>query len=125
MPEYIVDKNGTKKLKQSFTRIPKHIRNTFKQVTEEGESIQKSMIANGYSKNSAQKVAVTQTKAWSVLLEQYLPDESLAQAHNAVLIQSKDLTNKMRAVDLAYKLKKRYDDTPDRDITVNIIFGSA
>jgi len=109
MPEYITDKNGVKKIhphqvdkhkRPALNRIPEHVRRVFEDVTEKGMPVSTAMIANGYAESTANRLSITNTKSWQHLLDTRLSDDKLSTAHEDILNQTKDLTNRMRAVDL-------------------------
>ena len=135
MPEYITDKNGVKKIKSnqvdnhkkpSFQRVPEHVRKVFEDVTENGKSVSGAMVDHGYAQHTANRLSIKNTKSWQYLLDTRLSDDALSSAHSDILTQTKDLTNRMRAVDLGYKLKRKYEDTEQGSVEVNITFnGSA
>lgn len=85
-----------------------------------------AMRQAGYSPNTARApTKLTNSKAWSELLEQYLPDDRLLQKHDEALeaVKWNDFTGerepdqsiRLRATELGYKIKGKLSDN-----TVNI-----
>jgi hypothetical protein len=57
-----------------------------KNITENHRSVSRAMIEAGYSKHTASKPSnLTKTKSWQELMQQYLPDDLLAQKHFELL----------------------------------------
>lgn len=81
-------------------------------------NIKDAMLKAGYSPSTArQQETVTKSKAWPVLLEQFLPDDKLLKKHDEAMEATKqdqytgeispDHTIRLRAVELGYKVKNR------------------
>lgn len=95
-----------------------------KAMVENGGIISKAMVSAGYSKataNTPQKL--TESLGWKELMEQYLPDDLIAQKHRELLDASTiagtpDYTSIKSGVDMAYKLKGSY--APDKTVSVNV-----
>lgn len=94
----------------------------------ERTSMTQAAIAEGYSANYAKSGVLQKTDTWNDLVEKYLPDDALAQAHieglKAKLVKTAtdegqitdekfypDHQTRFKFLDSAYKLKKRYDNT--------------
>ncbi len=88
----------------------------------------KVMLAAGYSKETSEKPQnLTESKGWQELMAEYLPDKLLAEKHKEILNSPRIVTRyvkgeivdeyeetspqAVKALDMAYKLKKRYSDT--------------
>lgn len=55
-------------------------------VLKEGKSVSKAMREAGYSKGTSKNPKnLTNSRAWNELLEKYLPDKDLADAHKQLL----------------------------------------
>lgn len=82
----------------------------------------------GYSQATADHPKdLTESKGWQELMEEYLPDKHLAEMHKQFLDSPRIITRyvkgeivdeyeetspqAVKALDMAYKLKKRYSDT--------------
>ncbi len=95
-------------------------RKSLKNLSENVGSIGKAMKKAGYSESTCKTPQrLTESKGWKELLDENLSELSLTQEHKKVLLQDKDLGNKMKAVDIGYKLRKKYDDKGD--ININLI----
>ncbi len=72
------------------------------------KSVSSAMREAGYSKRSAEKPQeLTRSKGWHELMDDYLPDETLFQAHR-MLLQSRDWRARSAALGMAYRLKGKY-----------------
>lgn len=118
IPTYFPDKKNN-----SVVLVPEPIRNVWDKVVNQGISMKQAMLEEGYTERSASSGLVARTEGWQLLVEQCMSDQTLLSEHKKVLLQDDDLTNKMRAVETAYKIKKKYDEEQDKDIQVNIIFN--
>ena len=104
----------------------------FKEVVR-GSTIKSAMVKAGYSKETSKRTnKVTRTKGWQELLEQHLPDSVLAKKHRELLNKREikytyvdgkkegELTDQpetqavSKALDMAYRLKGRYEDEKDK-----------
>ena len=97
----------------------------FHDVVVNGERITTAMRANGWADGTANSPKkLTTTRDWQELLATYVPDDLLAREHNKVLVQDRDLSNKMRAVETGYKLKGKLSsgEGVDNDIKIAIVF---
>lgn len=85
------------------------------------KSVSSAMREVGYSKHTASRPSnLTQSKGWKQLMDEYLPEEELAKLHKEQL-QAKTTTRlgdevsdndaRLRALDLAYKLRGNYKPT--------------
>lgn len=78
------------------------------------KAVSKVMKEAGYSDSSATKPSVlTKSKSWEQLLEEYMPDELLANRNNWLINHEKpEAVN--AGLERAYKAKKKYpkDDMP-------------
>jgi hypothetical protein len=97
-----------------------------------GTAMLKAGYGKGYAKNPKK---LTSTKSWQELMNEFLPDSLIAEKHKALLDKKEIIvvrngkesetivtdqidTNAVKAgVDMAYKLKKRYEN-PDQTIIV-------
>lgn len=74
-------------------------------------NVSKTMLKVGYSPKSAKDPQrLTKSKSWPELLEKYFPDDKLLDKHNEIL-DSEDSLPRLRALDMAYKLKNKYPAT--------------
>ena len=80
-------------------------------------SMQKAMLEAGYSKNHAHNShLLTRSQMWQDLLNEFLPDELLLKKHFELLTKlddkgEVDVQATARALDLAYKIKAKYQPT--------------
>src|SRR5581483_12448070 len=83
----------------------------FKAVVEKGRSVSGATRDVGYSPNTAVDPGkLTQSKGWQELLNEYLPDDILADKHRELLEHTGpegqlDVQAVKAALDMAYKLK--------------------
>ena len=97
----------------------------------EGDSISKAAIKEGYSEKYANSGHLTQGKIWNELTEEYLCDVDLLKIHQKLLNKQEVITRNNNktgmievvptgeidsfavksALEMAYKLKNRYDNT--------------
>jgi len=112
-------------------------------VVENGGNISKGMRDAGYSIETAKNPSkLTNSRAWREIMEEYLPDETLAKIHEQlltkqdVIVRNNPTTGKMEviatgqidvqavkaALDMAYKLKGSY--APEKAIVANIIVNA-
>ena len=90
-------------------------------------SMQKAMLEAGYSKGHAHNSHMfTRSNIWLELLDEYLPDELLAKKHYELLTKlddkgEVDVTATARALDLAYKIKNRYQPSQTNIQVNNVI----
>lgn len=62
----------------------------FIDVVENGRSVSSAMVAAGYSENTAKVPGkLTKSKSWQQMMEEYLPDKMLAQAHQSLISATK------------------------------------
>jgi len=91
-------------------------------MVENGGNASKAMESVGYSKNTAKTPQkLTESKGWQELVEQHLSDKDLTREHRKVLLQDKDLGNKLKAVDMGYKLKDKYKEKEGNTINIPIL----
>lgn len=113
----------------------------FKKVIEEGKAPSAAMLEVGFSEVTAKNPKnLTESRGWEKLMDAYLNDEFLAEKHNQLL--NKKETTKVfmhdsgeyervtteqpetqavsKALDMAYKLKKRYEDKQSGGNTLNL-----
>lgn len=90
-----------------------------KNLVENGGSIGKAVRDAGYSEAYATSGKITKTKTWAELMEEFLPDDTLAKTHQEALEAKKivvaggvaletglaDHDIRMKALEMAYKLK--------------------
>ena len=95
--------------------------------TEGKISMQKAMLEAGYSKGHAHNSHMfTRSNIWLELLDEYLPDELLAKKHYELLTKLDDkgeidTAATARALDLAYKIKNRYQPSQTNIQVNNVI----
>ena len=88
-------------------------------VVENGGNVSKGMRDAGYSPETAKNPSkLTESVAWTELMEKKLPDDKVLDRHAEALDAYKqneytgeiipDYPVRLKAVDLAYKLKNRY-----------------
>ncbi len=114
------------------------------EVVENGGNVSKAMKAVGYSPATAQNPSkVTRSKGWQELMEKYLPDKHLSARHREFLdaprqirtYKKGDLVSEteetdpsaVKALDMAYKLKGRYNSEGEgnKTLIINISSESA
>lgn len=95
-------------------------------VVENGGNVSRAMLDAGYSPATAKTPQkLTETKAWTELMEDYLPDDKLLAKHQEALEATKihgsltepdrevpDIPTRLKAVELGYKLKRKMLDAP-------------
>lgn len=98
-------------------------------------TMKEAMLEVGYSENTAiAPQNVTESKGWAELMEKYLPDEDVLKTHKAGLNATKifsshtepdkevpDHPTRLKAVELAYKIKKKTDESPKVNIVIPIL----
>lgn len=90
----------------------------FDNAVENGGNMGKAMIDAGYSPNTAKTPQkLTNTQAWQGLMDEYLPDDSLALKHRQ-LLNDEESAIQVKALDMAYKLKGNY--APEKSINLNM-----
>lgn len=91
-------------------------------AVENGGNISRAMLDSGYSPATAKTPQkLTESKAWQELMEEHLPDDKILIKHEEALEANKwnDFTGerepdhqvRLKAVDLAYKLKGKIGGT--------------
>ena len=96
-------------------------------------SMRKAMIRAGYSRNTIVDPSnVTNSIAWKQIMQKYLPDHKLFKKHEEALGATKwndftgereaDHSIRLRAVEMAYKLKGHSIDGGVSNTQVNITF---
>ena len=94
--------------------------------TEGKISMNKAMIEAGYSKSTAHNPQyLVKSQVWKDLLEEFLPDDLLLRKHKELLNKlddkgEADTNATARALDLAYKIKNKYQQTTNLQIN-NVI----
>jgi len=104
----------------------------FQEVVK-GSTLTDAMSVAGYSDSTSKRTnKLTRTKGWSELMEEHLPDSSLAKRHRQLLNKNdKDETPDVQAVskalDMAYRLKGYYEDkeTGNKTLVINLTGDSA
>ncbi len=113
-----------------------------KKIAENHGNVSAAMLAVGYSKNTAKKPSnLTQSKGWTELMEEYLPDSLLAKVNQDGLVAMKqlgvrtgkdataasndfieveDLPTRHKYLETALKLKGRFVEK--QELTGNIQF---
>lgn len=112
----------------------------FKEVLN-GSTISGAMVKAGYAEKTTATTTgkLTNTKGWKELMDKHMPDSVLAKKHRELLnkreivyskvngkeeaeqINEPDTQAVSKALDMAYKLKGRYQDDPSKPI-INIAF---
>lgn len=76
-----------------------------KKLVESGRNMGEIMVEAGYSPNTAKApTKLTESRGWQILLEEYLPDEKLAQVHSKGLDAS-SLDTAHKFLKTAYEIK--------------------
>ena len=108
-----------------------------KNVLESNGKIAPAMIKAGYTVASAnQPKVLTDSNAWKQVMGKYLPDDKLFRKHEEALDATKwndftgereeDHTIRLKAIDMAYKLKGRGNDSVSTSNTqINISFDGT
>lgn len=94
-----------------------------KNVVENRGNVSRAMLDAGYSPKSAKNPKnLTESEGWRELLNSQLSDAKLLRKHNQ-LLNAKSENVQLGAMDIGYKLRARYADTPEavRPITINIM----
>lgn len=93
-------------------------------LVENGRTLGEVMKEAGYSSITATHPSkLTNSKGWQELMDKYLPDEEILAVHKKALHATKiygsltepdreveDIPTQLKAVDLTYKVKRRYAD---------------
>jgi len=119
----------------------KRQRGVFRRVVNDGESVSRAMVKENYSvKTSHNPDKIKKSRGWQRLLETYLPDESLTKKHKE-LLEKKEIarvfdhgtgewiqtiveqphSDVKGALDMAYKLKKKYPGEGEGGTKVNVV----
>jgi len=100
----------------------------FKHLVANGSTKKEAMVEAGYSERTARApTKVTNSRGWEQLMEEYLPDDLLAEIHNDGLKATdfkgkKDYAVRHKYLDTAYKLKGRHaPDKLDVDTKQNVV----
>lgn len=135
------------KIKKTYNIKPKErVKKVFKKVVENGGNVSKSMREEGYSKNTAKNPKkITESKGWKQLMEEYLPDDLLAEVHLEGLqatklqgvggmvldlekkemghtdLQVPDYQTRHKYLDTAYKIKGKMTERPDNSVNVIVL----
>jgi len=99
-------------------------------------NVSKAMRLAGYSKATVnQPKVLTDSNAWRKVMAQYLPDHKLFKTHEDALTATKwnDFTGdreadhniRLKAVDMAYKLKGRDTNGNTQNTQINISFDGT
>jgi len=95
---------------------------TIKDVLVNKMPVSTAMRKNGYTKESARSLKIKDTEAWKEVVETYLPDHKLFQAHQDALEANKlhgtdndyveipDHSTRLKAVEMGYRLKGKMSD---------------
>ena len=100
-------------------------------VLKTSEDLGKSMRKAGYSVSTSKKPEVlTNSNAWKEIMGKYLPDDKLFRTHEEALeaVKQNEYTGevspdhaiRLKAVDMAYKLKGRGNDSVTSNTQINI-----
>ena len=108
-----------------------------KGVVEEGLSVSKAMLKAGYAPTTAKDPQrLTNTDDWKQVMNEYLPDHKLFKKHDEALDATKwndftgereeDHSIRLKAVDMAYKLKGRMlDNAGVSNTQINITLDNS
>ena len=106
MPKHIQDKKPTERKKKVLHHL-----------VANGGSMKDAMVKAGYSKAYAKNPKkFRETATWKELLDENLPDWLLTETHQQ-LLGSEDENIQLRATDLGYKIKSKFDP----EVTEHII----
>lgn len=100
-------------------------------------TISEAMRQAGYSENTIDTpTKLTESKGWQELMDTYLPDNDILEVHKAGLKATKifsshtepdkevpDHTTRLKAVELAYKIKKKTDAAVNVQVNVTPILS--
>ena len=100
----------------------------FKEITEKHRPVSTVMKEVGYKESTSNKPSnLTESDGWNELMNKHLPDSALAKKHRELLNKreyrtfygnSEDIGPETQAVskalDMAYRLKGRYEEGEDR-----------
>lgn len=90
----------------------------FKNAVENGGSMGEAMINAGYSEATAKTPQkLTESRGWEILLDEYMPDDLLAQK-NLELLKSNNWKAVNAGLDKAYKIKGKYKDKLEVEHTI-------
>lgn len=88
------------------------------------KSKQQILLEAGYSPTVAQSAnVVTKTPSFQALLDSYLGDEFLLSRH-VELVASENEPVSVRALELAYKVKKRLGNEVGANVSIQVNFGN-
>ena len=107
-----------------------------KNILNTSESLGQAMVRGGYSVATSKKPQVlTESNTWRKVMAQYLPDHKLFKTHEEALTATKwnDFTGdreadhniRLKAVDMAYKLKGRDVQGNTSNTQINISFDGT
>lgn len=122
----------SKTIKKNPTLKQKAVMNDLLENT--GKPIGQAMLDAGYAPATAKNpLELTESEGWKALIEQYLPDKDVLQAHKdglgatkvvSAIVMGKDADSKtsdfidvpdhptrLKAVELAYKVKSKFQPT--------------
>src|SRR3990167_9911968 len=105
-------------------------------ILNSSDNLGEAMIKAKYSVATSKKPKVlTESNTWRKVMTQYLPDHKLFKTHEDALTASKwnDFTGdrepdhniRLKAVDMAYKLKGRGNDSVTSNTQINISFDGT
>ena len=105
-------------------------------VLKNSDNFGKAMRKAGYSVATSKKPEVlTKSNAWKQIMGKYLPDDKLFKTHEEALLATKwndftgereeDHSIRLKAVDMAYKLKGRGNDSVSGNTQINISFDGT
>ena len=105
-------------------------------VVETGATVTQAMLKAGYPRTTVNNPKVlTESKYWKQIMNQYLPDHKLFKKHEEALDATKwndftgereaDHSIRLKAVDMAYKLKGRGVDSSTSNTQINISFDGT
>ena len=104
-------------------------------VLKTSDKLGKAMVKAGYSVSTSRKPKVlTNSNAWKQVMQKYLPDDKLFRKHDEALdaikhvllddgnmVTEPDHSIRLKAVDMAYKLKGRDNGGNVSNTQVNIV----
>lgn len=119
----IAPKTGKPRGKKTAGIVARH-RRVVEEAMKTGGKMTPAILAAGYSPSTANNPkAITETKSWKLLMEEYLPEDKVVQRHQELLDKRErrgvyDLNGKLtgyvdepetaavsRAIEMAYKLR--------------------
>lgn len=106
-------------------------------VVENHGNVSRAMLDAGYDATTAKNPKnLTESKAWTELMEEYLPDDKILEVHAKGLEATKihtshtepdkeivDHPTRLKAVELAYKIKRKTEGNVNIQVNVTPILS--